>query len=707
MIEASAPWPGHWSPLGVTADDDGVNVALWADQAERVEICLFDSDGREERYGLEEQTYHVWHRYLPGVRAGQRYGFRVHGPWNPANGDRFNPSKLLTDPYAKAIDGRLVYEAPVYGHVFGGSLDERDQRDSAPFVPRSVVVRDHFDWGTDHPPRIPWSDTVVYEAHVRGLTMRHPDVPAHQRGTYAGLAHPSVVNHLSWLGVTAVELLPVHHFTTEEHLARSGRVNYWGYNSLGYFAPEATYSSTGSLGGQVSEFKAMVKTLHEAGLEVILDVVYNHTAEGGAEGPTLSFRGIGNGSYYKLSDDRRHYADYTGCGNTLDLSHPHVLQLVMDSLRYWVQEMHVDGFRFDLASALARSLHDVDMLSSFLTTIQQDPVLSQVKLIAEPWDVGAGGYQVGEFPPLWSEWNDQYRDTVRDFWRGQVDGVRGVAARLSGSADLYGDDGRRPLSSINFVTAHDGFTLRDLVTYNDKHNWDNGEESRDGTDNNRSWNHGVEGESADAEVQAERRRALRSLIATLALSMGVPMFTAGDEMGRTQGGNNNAYCQDSETSWVDWSLAPWQVDLLEFTRMVLGIRKAHPALRHRHFLEGRSSVEGGPKDLAWFTPEGQELADHDWWDGSSRTLGMYVDGASMRARTPWGQPVVDSSFLLVLHGGEASAQWRLPGAPWASSYRLLLDTSDEQPGPSEHFYEPGAILTLRSGSAVLLEAHKE
>ncbi len=495
------PWPGQWSPLGVTADDDGVNVALWAEGAERVQLCLFDDEGREERVELDEKTYHVWHGYLPGIRSGQRYGFRVDGPWDPARGLRFNAAKLLTDPYARAVDGELTYDPAVFGHVLGGPDDKRDDRDSAPYVPRSVIVSDHFDWGDDRAPRTPWADTVIYEAHVRGLTMRHPDVPEHQRGTYAGLAHPAVVGHLAWLGVTAVELLPIHHFVTEEHLARAGLVNYWGYNSLAYFAPEAAYSSAGSRGGQVSEFKSMVKALHSAGLEVILDVVYNHTAEGGANGPTLAFRGLGNADYYKLGTSPRDYADYTGCGNTLDLSHPHVLQLVMDSLRYWVQEMHVDGFRFDLASALARSLHDVDMLSGFLTTIQQDPVLSQVKLIAEPWDVGDGGYQVGEFPPLWSEWNDKYRDTVRDFWLGSDGGLLGLGYRLTGSSDLYADDGRRPVSSVNFITAHDGFTLRDLVTYNHKHNEANGENNRDGSDNNRSWNHGVEGETDDEDIR--------------------------------------------------------------------------------------------------------------------------------------------------------------------------------------------------------------
>ena len=691
----------------MTPDDEGVNVAVWTEDAHGVEMCVFSDDGVETRYSLDEQTFHVWHGYLPGVRPGDRYGFRVHGPWDPARGHRFNPAKLLVDPYARAVDGPLVDDDAIFGHVRGGDTGVRDERDSAPYVPKSVVVRDGFDWGEDRPPRVAWSDTIIYEAHVKGLTRRHPGVPEPLRGTYAGLAHPAALEHLIGLGVTAVELLPVHQFVTEPRLHQSGLSNYWGYSTLAYFAPHAGYSSSGSRGAQVGEFKAMVKALHEAGLELILDVVYNHTAEGDDHGPTLSFRGIGNAAYYKLANDRRRYADYTGTGNTLDLSHPHVLQLVMDSLRYWVQEMHVDGFRFDLASALARSLHDVDMLSGFLTTIQQDPVLSGVKLIAEPWDVGAGGYQVGEFPPLWSEWNDQYRDTVRDFWRGRSGGVRALGYRLSGSSDLYADDGRRPFSSVNFVTCHDGFTLRDLVTYERKRNEDNGEHNRDGSDDNRSWNHGVEGESADLQVLSSRRRTMRSMLATLLLSTGVPMITAGDEIGRTQDGNNNAYCQDNEVSWVDWALEPWQRDLLEFTRSLLELRRAHPVLRHRHFFEGRPAVPGGPKDLAWFAPDGSELTDDLWWSPGLHTLGMYLAGDALQARNARGEPITDTSFLLLLHGAEHEAEFVLPAAPWAGKYQRLFDTADERPRPAHWMDSPGDVVVLAARSFVLLEAHRE
>jgi isoamylase len=700
------PWPGHWAPLGVTPDDDGSNVALWTGDADAVEICLFAEDGTETRTRLEEQTFHVWHGYLPGLRPGDRYGFRVHGPWDPARGHRFNPAKLLVDPYARAVDGPLIYDDAVFGHVRGGDSAVRDEHDSAAFVPKSVVVRDGFDWGDDRLPRIPWGDTIVYETHVKGFTRRHPGVPEELRGTYAGLSHPAALDHLTALGVTAVELLPVHHFVTEPQLAHNGLTNYWGYNSLAFFAPQAAYAASGTRGQQVSEFKSMVKALHGAGLEVILDVVYNHTAEGDEHGPTLSFRGIGNHSYYKLASDRRRYADYTGTGNTLDLSHPHVLQLVMDSLRYWVQEMHVDGFRFDLASALARSLHDVDMLSGFLTTIQQDPVLSTVKLIAEPWDVGAGGYQVGEFPPMWSEWNDQYRDTVRDFWRARSGGVRALGYRLSGSSDLYGDDGRRPFSSVNFVTAHDGFTLRDLMTYDRKHNEANGEHNRDGSDDNRSWNHGVEGETSDPEIEASRRRALRSMLGTLVLSTGVPMIVAGDEMGRTQGGNNNAYCQDNEVSWLDWDTSPWQRDLLEFARLVVNLRREHPALRHRHFFEGRPAFLGGPKDLAWFAPDGRELTDDLWWSPSLQTLGMYLAGDAMRARNSRGEPIIDTSFLLLLHGGDRETEFVLPTAPWATSYQRLLDTADERPRPAAWQDAPGDVVVLAARALMLLEARR-
>src|SRR5579875_1013570 len=575
-------WPGRPFPLGATWDGEGVNFALWAPSAESVEVCLFDGpDGMpltETRVALEETTYHVWHGYLPGIAPRQRYGYRVHGPWDPAHGARWNPNKLLVDPYARALDGDYLLDDAVFGHQVGRDDTVEDERDSAPFVPKSVVVHDDFPWSPGgrrelDRPRHDWSDTVIYELHVKGMTMRHPQVPAHLRGTYAGLAHPAVLDHLSGLGVTAVELLPVHHFVSAPHLIRNGLTNYWGYNTLGFFAPHARYSASGSRGEQVREFKAMVRAFHDAGIEVILDVVYNHTAEGDETGPTLAFRGIDNPTYYRLRDgDARHYLDYTGTGNTLNASQPHVLQLITDSLRYWVTEMHVDGFRFDLAAALARSLHDVDKLSSFFDTIHQDPVISQVKLIAEPWDVGAGGYQVGEFPPLWTEWNGKYRDTVRSFWAHGGDGVRDLAFRLSGSSDLYGDDGRLPLASINFVTAHDGLTLRDLVSYERKHSEANGEDNRDGSNDNRSFNCGAEGDPAPRDVRTLRLRQARSLLSTLLLSTGAPMLVAGDEMWRTQQGNNNAYVQDNELSWVDWTPGREQSDLLALTRRLLDLR---------------------------------------------------------------------------------------------------------------------------------------
>ena len=734
--DAALPWPGSGAPLGATADDEGTNFALWANEAESVEVCLLDPGGGETRYTLPERTFHIWHGYLPGVGSGHKYGFRVHGPWEPARGRRFNSAKLLLDPYARAIDGTLRYDPEIYGHAavdgqgrYGDPAAEdlaRDDRDSAGHVPTSVVVRDGFDWGEDRSPETAWGDTTIYELHVRGFTQRHRGVPEELRGTYAGLAHPAAVEHLVSLGVSAVELLPVHHFVTEPRVAARGLTNYWGYNSVGYFAPHAAYSASARdprtpPGGQVSEFKAMVKALHAAGLEVILDVVYNHTAEGAQDGPTLEFRGLDNAAYYRLHDGGRLYADYTGCGNTLDVSQPRVLQVVMDSLRYWVLEMHVDGFRFDLAAALARSMHDVDMLGGFLTTIQQDPVLSKVKLIAEPWDIGEGGYQVGEFPPLWSEWNDKYRGTLRDFWRGAASGVRDLGYRMSGSSDLYDDDGRRPSASVNFVTAHDGFTLHDLVSYDHKHNQANGEHGRDGTDDNRSWNHGVEGATDDPAVLAARRRSMRNLLATLLLATGVPMLVAGDEMGRTQGGNNNAYCQDSALSWVDWDLQPWQEDLLEWTRTLLAVRRNHPVFRHRHFLVGRPAYPGGLKDLAWLRPDGAELDDGDWFSPATTTLGMCLAGDGLRARTWEGRRMVDESFLLVLHsptgpaaggagagGGRGDAQtaeFTLPGAPWATAWTPVLDTAHERPlDLPAATLAPGAALTLSGRQAVLLRA---
>ena len=697
------PWPGRPSPLGATWDGEGTNVALFSRGAEAVDVCLFDDAGQETRIPLEESTFHIWHGYLPRVGPGQRYGFRVDGPFDPASGQRFNPAKLLVDPYARAVDGEFRLDDAVFGSVPGRD-GQPLHRNSAPYVPRSVVVHDGFPWGEDIRPQTPWADSVVYELHVKGFTAQHPDIPPALRGTYAGLGHPAAIAHLRALGLTAVELMPVHHFVSEPHLLRKGLSNYWGYNSLAYFAPHAAYAASGSRGEQVREFKAMVRSLHAAGIEVLLDVVYNHTAEGDQTGPTLSFRGIDNLSYYRTEQGSRAlYRDYTGCGNTLDVRSPHVLQLIMDSLRYWVTEMHVDGFRFDLASALARSFHDVDKLSAFFDVIQQDPVVSAVKLVAEPWDVGEGGYQVGGFPPLWTEWNGKYRDTVRDVWRGSSSGVRELAYRLSGSSDLYQDDGRRPYASINFVTAHDGFTLRDLTTYERKRNEANGDDGRDGEDDNRAWNCGVEGETADPSVRALRRRQIRNLLATLLLSTGVPMLSMGDEVLRTQAGNNNAYCQDDETSWMPWQLDPEAAALRSMVARLVHLRRDHPVFRQKAFFSGRSTGPGGVKDLAWFGPDGTEVSN--WFDPSRPTIAMYLDGDGIRTRGPRGEPISDASFLVVLHTGPADTGFVLPPAPWASAYDVLLDTADEEPVGRAPL-APGDQLPLVGRSLVLLEARR-
>ncbi|MFF6776162.1 glycogen debranching protein GlgX [Streptomyces sp. NPDC012637] len=710
-------WPGAPTPLGARCrvGPDGVagtNFALWAGGAEAVELCLFDAAGRETRLELTELTHEIWHGFVPGVGPGQRYGYRVHGRWDPWTGARWNPAKLLLDPYARAVDGdfaRLGLPPEVYGHVRDWPQQHvadtvRDERDSAPYVPKGVVVQDDDDWSDDRRPKTPWPDSVIYELHVKGFTARHPGIPEHLRGTYAGLAHPAAVEHLVRLGVTAVELLPVHQFAHEDHLLRRGLTNYWGYNSIGYFAPHAGYSSSGTAGQQVGEFKRMVRALHAAGIEVILDVVYNHTAEAGELGPTLSLKGIDNRGYYRLQSDARRYADYTGCGNTLHVVQPQVLRLITDSLRYWVTEMGVDGFRFDLAAALARSFHDVDMLSPFLAVIAQDPVLRRVKLIAEPWDVGNGGYQVGAFPPLWTEWNDRYRDAVRDFWRGALPDVRDLGYRLSGSSDLYAWGGRRPYASVNFVTAHDGFTLRDLVSYERKHNEANGEGNRDGTHDNRSWNCGAEGETDDPAVNALRRRQLRNLMTTLLLSTGVPMLVAGDEMGRTQGGNNNAYCQDNEIGWLDWSLPddPGRAQLLALTRRLLDLRHRHPVLRRRAFFSGRPQGADGLRDLAWFTAAGTEMTEADWY-APAATLGLYLSGRDIPGRDARGEQVTDDSFLAVLHAGPRPVEYRLPGPPWAESYERVVDTSlEEQSGAPGTVHRGGETVTVAGRSVLLL-----
>ncbi|MGX1760147.1 glycogen debranching protein GlgX [Streptomyces lydicus] len=726
--------PGSPTPLGAryrTGPDGiaGTNFALWAGGAEAVELCLFDDAERETRHALTELTHEIWHGFLPGVHPGQRYGYRVHGRWDPWSGARWNPAKLLLDPYARAVDGDFgartepsgagpALPAQLYGHVRDWPEQQvadtvRDDRDSAPYVPKGVVVGEDTgdeggadEWQDDRRPKTPWPDSVLYELHVRGFTMRHPGIPERLRGTYAGLAHPAALEHLVRLGITAVELLPVHQFAHEDHLVRRGLRNYWGYNSVGYFAPHAGYAATGTRGQQVGEFKRMVRALHDAGIEVILDVVYNHTAEAGELGPTLSLRGIDNRGYYRLAGEARRYADYTGCGNTLHVVQPHVLRLITDSLRYWVTEMGVDGFRFDLAAALARSMHDVDMLSPFLAVIAQDPVLRRVKLIAEPWDVGSGGYQVGAFPPLWTEWNDRYRDTVRDFWRGAQHDVRDLGYRLSGSSDLYAWGGRRPYASVNFITAHDGFTLRDLVTYEHKRNADNGEGNRDGTGDNRSWNCGAEGESDDREVRALRRRQLRNLLSTLLLSTGVPMLVAGDEMGRTQHGNNNAYCQDNETSWLDWSLLedPEWRPLAGLAARLIALRRAHPVLRRRAFFSGRPHRQGGLRDLAWFTADGTEMTEQDWYTPGA-TLGMYLSGNDISQRDARGVRIVDDSFLAVLHAADRPCPFTLPGPPWARAYELLVDTArEDQPGAAQPPYPAGGSLTLAGRSVVLFRA---
>nr|WP_204261892.1 glycogen debranching protein GlgX [Blastococcus saxobsidens] len=685
--------PGTPAPLGATWDGRGTNFALWSAGAAAVDLCLFDADGTEHRHRLEETTHQVWHGRLPGVGPGQHYGYRVHGGYDPFSGHRYNPAKLLLDPYARAVDGELRLHTALFGHPFE-HVDSAvpDEQDSAPHVPRGVVVHDPFPWDGDRPLRRSWSDTVVYEVHVKGATARHPDVPPHLCGTYAGLAHPAFIEHLLSLGVTAVELLPVHHFVSEPHLLRRGLTNYWGYNTLGYFAPHAGYSSAGSGGGQVTEFKTMVRELHAAGIEVILDVVYNHTAEGDHSGPTLSFKGIDNGGYYRLDGgNRARYTDYTGCGNTLDVRRPAVLGLLMDSLRYWVTEMHVDGFRFDLASALARSMHDVDRLSAFFDVVHQDPVVSQVKLIAEPWDVGEGGYQVGNFPPPWTEWNGKYRDTVRDVWSGAHVGVRDLAYRLTGSSDLYRSDGRRPFASINFVTAHDGFPMADLVAYEHKRNEANGEDNRDGESHNRNWNCGVEGPTDDPDVLELRGRQVRNLLTTLLLSTGVPMLTAGDELGRTQGGNNNAYCQDNEISWLDWDGV--DRDLLAFTSRLVRLRRAAPVLRQEAFFEGHELPgTGGTRDLAWFAPGGGQLTTGDWFDTGLQTVGMYLDGRGIRYRDEYGHPLVDDSYLVQLHAGPDPVTVQLPGPPWADGYELVLSTEYPTGAPPEPtFVAPGPL----------------
>jgi isoamylase len=690
--------------LGAHPDERGTSFGVFS-RGEAVDLCLLDDDGSERRVRLTERTHDVWHGHVEGVRPGQRYGFRVHGPWDPAHGHRFNPAKLLADPYARALFGSLLPDPAVLGPPLGSDDSEPDAHDSAAFVPHSVVVDPAYDWSDDRRPDIPWADTVVYELHVKGFTAAHPDVPEGLRGTYAGLAHPAAVEHLVRLGVTTVELLPVQHFCTEPVLLSRRAVNYWGYNTLGFFAPHAAYAASGSRGQQVTEFRDLVRALHGAGLEVLLDVVYNHTAEGGADGPVLSWRGLDNAAYYRLLGGRR-YADVTGCGNTMDLRHPRTLAMVTDSLRYWVEQMHVDGFRFDLAPALARASDAFEPHGTFLSVLAQDPVLSTVKLVAEPWDVGSGGYQLGAFPPPWAEWNDRYRDTVREAWLGghgpmwsRGGGVRDLAYRLSGSSDVFATSGRGPLASVNFVTAHDGFTLHDVVSYDGKHNEANGEGNRDGSDHDHSWNCGVEGPTDDPQVLALRQLMMRNLLATLLVSTGVPMLTAGDETGRTQQGNNNAYCVDDPTSWLSWDLAPWQQDLMAWTQALLGLRRAHPVLRHDDFFEGRPAHADGVKDLAWFGADGLEMTPERWFEHDLRVLGLYLSG---RPGSQDGQP---ASLLILVNTGPSSTGVRLPTLPWATTYESLLDTAEERPAPGPSVVG-GTTIDLPGHSLQVLAAHR-
>jgi isoamylase len=697
-------WPGDWYPLGAHYDGNGTNFALFSSVAEKVELCLFDDVGNETRVRLPEVTAHVWHGYVPGVGPGQRYGYRVHGPFDPSSGHRCNPNKLLIDPYARAIDGDIQWDESVYGYRFGhedGDLSRNDA-DSGAFVPKSVVVTDDFDWGRDTRPRTPLHETFIYEAHVKGFTKKHPSVPPEIRGTYAGLAHPAAIEHLQLLGVTAIELLPVHQFVDDHHLQQKNLHNYWGYNTIGYFAPHYAYSSTGSGGDQVREFKEMVKALHESGIEVILDVVYNHTAEGNHLGPTLSFKGIDNASYYRLvADDQRYYMDYTGTGNTLNMVSPWSLQLLMDSLRYWVTDMHVDGFRFDLASTLARTFHEVDRLSAFFDCIQQDPVVSRVKLIAEPWDIGDGGYQVGNFPPLWSEWNGKYRDTMRDFWRGEDEGVAEFAYRLTGSSDLYGDE-RKPVASINFITAHDGFTLHDLVSYNDKHNDENGEDNNDGESHNRSWNCGEEGPTDDPEIIRLRERQKRNFIATLFLSQGVPMLLGGDEIGRSQGGNNNAYCQDNEISWFDWSDRDDNLILLGFTRRLMDLRSKHPNLRRRRWFQGRALRGADVDDIHWFNPDGTEMSDEDWGVGFAKSIMVFLHGASIPTPGDEGERILDDDLLLCFNAHHEALAFEVPKERFGSAWTVAIDTNSPNEPEGTRVYKAGEALELEARSLVVL-----
>jgi isoamylase len=702
-------WPGNAYPLGATYDGGGTNFALFSEVAEKVELCLIAEDGTESRIPLDEVDGYVWHAYLPTVHPGQRYGFRVYGPFDPAAGHRCDPSKLLLDPYGKSFDGDFDFGPALYSYDMDAAAADPADTGTPPMIDSlghtmtSVVINPFFDWRSDRSPRTPYHQTVIYEAHVKGLTQIHPGIPQELRGTYAGVAHPVIIDYLKSLNVTAIELMPVHQFLHDHRLLKMGLRNYWGYNTFGFFAPHNQYAANRQPGGAVAEFKTIVRTLHEADIEVILDVVYNHTAEGNHLGPTINFRGIDNAAYYRLDDDDpRFYRDFTGTGNSLNARHPHTLQLIMDSLRYWVTEMHVDGFRFDLASTLARELHDVDRLSAFFDLVQQDPVVSQVKLIAEPWDVGEGGYQVGNFPGLWTEWNGKYRDTVRDYWRGEPATLSEFASRLTGSSDLYEATGRRPGASINFVTCHDGFTLSDLVSYNEKHNEANGEENRDGESYNRSWNCGVEGPTDDPDILALRARQMRNIMATLMLSQGTPMIAHGDEMGRTQLGNNNVYCQDSELSWMDWSLADKNADLLAFTRKATSLRRQHPVFRRRRFFEGEPIRSGEQvRDIAWLTPTGREMTHEDWGSEFGKSIAVFLNGDALPEPDARGERVVDDSFLLCFNAHDHAVDFVTPHGDYAQQWTAELDTTDPT-GATGLVVDAGETISVPARSLLVL-----
>ncbi|MDB5806483.1 MAG: glycogen debranching protein GlgX [Betaproteobacteria bacterium] len=701
--QVTAVWPGRPYPRGATWDGEGVNFALFSEHAERVELCVFDANGRREiqRIAVKERTDEVWHCYLPEARPGMLYGYRVHGPYKPEEGHRFNAHKLLLDPYANTIVGGLRWSDAHFAYGIGNKREDLsfDRRDNAAGMPKCKVIDRAFTWGDDRRPNVPWHEMVVYEMHVGGFTMQHTGVPTALRGTYAGLACPAVIDYLRRLGITTVELMPVHAFVDDRYLVEKGLRNYWGYNTIGFFAPDMRYSAS----GKIAEFKTMVKSFHSAGIEVILDVVYNHSAEGNHCGPTLCFRGVDNAAYYRLTaDNPRYYMDYTGCGNTFNMQQPRVLQMIMDSLRYWVTEMHVDGFRFDLAATLARELHEVDRLGAFFDILRQDPVLSQVKLIAEPWDLGEGGYQVGKFPVGWAEWNDKYRDAMRGYWKGDGGKMGEFAWRFTGSSDLYGRSGRRPYASINFITAHDGFTLHDLVSYNDKHNEANGEENRDGSNNNVSWNCGAEGPTDDAEINKLRERQKRNMLATLLLSQGIPMIVAGDEIGRTQNGNNNAYCQDNPTSWIDWKLDESRKSLLKFTQRLIAFRRAHPGFRRRDFFQGRSLRGSDVKDIMWLKPDGTEMTDEEWNNEFARCLGVYLSGRDLRETDERAHPVQDDTFLVLFNAHHDAIEFMLPSFDGSNTWMRQIDTAYDDGGAPYQHHAAGSSYPLQGRSLVVL-----